>query len=65
MTWFVKSQKIYLELICSWLRSEIAKLTHILEAIEQTDDYQSEFIVNSLKLSEGEIRRLRKFINVN
>ncbi len=62
MEWCVKSQKIYLELIVSWLRSEIAKLTHILETIEQTDDYHSEFVNESLKSAEVELRRLRKFI---
>lgn len=65
MTGFVKSRKIYLELVVSWLRSEIAKLTHILETMEQTDNYQSEFINGSLKSAEVEMRRLRKFINVN
>lgn len=65
MGWLVKSQKIYLDLVVSWLRSEIAKLTHVLQTIEDTSDYHDEFIHESIKASEIGLRRVRKFIEVN
>ncbi len=65
MGWLVKPQKIYLELVVSWLRSEIAKLTHILATIEEVGDYREEFICGSIKTTEVELRRIRKFIDSN
>jgi len=65
MGWSVKSQRIYLELVVSWLRSEVAQLTHALERMEQTDNYHDEFVCESIKTAETGIRRIRKFIEAN
>ena len=65
MGWLVKSQRIYLDLLTSWLRSEIARLTHVLKTIEDTGDYHDEFIQESIKATEIGLRRIRKFVAVN
>ena len=78
MGWLVKPQKIYLDLAAgrlsdnnlfgqflSWLRSEIAKLTHVLTIIEETHDYNDEYIHESIKAAETGLRRIRKFIDAN
>jgi len=65
MEWLVKSQRIYLELVVSWLRSEVAQLTHALERMEQTGNYHDEFVHESIKTAEIGIRRIRKFIDAN
>ena len=65
MGWPVKPQKIYLELVTSWPRSEIARLTNVLTTIEETRDYHDSFIHESFKTAEVELRRIRKFIDAN
>ena len=65
MEWLVKPQKIYLDLLVNWLRSEIARLTHVLKTIEDTGDYHDEFIQESIKATEAGLRRIRKFIEFN
>ncbi len=65
MGWLVKPQKIYLDLVESWLRSEIARLTHVLKTVENTSNYHDEFIHESIKATEFGLRRIRKFIEVN
>ena len=65
MGWFVKPQEIYLDLVSSWLRSEIARLTQVLNTIEDTSDYHDEFICESIKASEAGLRRIRKFTEAN
>lgn len=65
MGWIVKPQKIFIDLVASWLRSEIACLTRVLSTIEQTHDYSDDFIKESIKTTEVELRRIRKFINFN
>ena len=65
MGWLVKSQKIYLDLVTSWLRSEIARLTHVLKTVEDTGDYHDEFIHESIKAAEVGLRRIRKFTDAN
>jgi hypothetical protein len=65
MGWLVKPQKIYVDLVASWLRSEIARLTHALKTIEDTGDYNDEFIYESLKVAETGLHRMRKFIGYN
>lgn len=54
-----------IDLVASWLRSEIAKLTHVLTTIEEAHDYHDEYIHESLKTTEIGIRRIRKFIDAN
>jgi hypothetical protein len=53
---------IYLEMVVSHLRNQIATLHHALEAIERTHDYEDAYFMESLKVVEGELRRLRKSI---
>ena len=65
MGWLVKPQRIYLDLVVSWLRSEVARLIHVLKTIEDTGDYHDEFINESIKTVESGLRRIRKFIQVN
>ncbi len=65
MGWLVKPQKIYTNLVASWLRSEIARLTHVLKITEDTGDYHDEFIHKSIKASEVGLRHIRRFIEVN
>ena len=65
MGWLVKPQKIYLDLVSSWLRSEIAKLTHVVTAIEETKDVHDAVVRESVKAAETGLSRIRKFINVN
>ena len=65
MGWLVKPQKIYTDLVASWLHSEIARLTHVLKMIEDTGDYHDEFMHESIKASEVGLRRIRKFTEAN
>ena len=65
MGWLVKPQKIYLDLVASWLRSEMAQLTHALKTIEDTGDYRDEFVYESIKTAESGLRSIRKFIEAN
>jgi hypothetical protein len=65
MGWFIKPQKIYLDLVTSWLRSEIARLTYVLTTIEQTGNYNDDFTQESIKTAEIGLHRIRKFINAN
>jgi hypothetical protein len=65
MGWLVKPQRIYLDLVVSWLRSEIARLTHVLKTIEDTSDYHDEFVHESIKDVEVALRRIRKFTEAN
>jgi len=65
MGWLVKPQKIYLDLVVSWLRSEIARLNHALRTIEETHDYHEDYIQETIKTAEISLRRIRKFIEVN
>lgn len=65
MGWLVKPQRIYLDLVASWLCSEIAKLTHVLTIIEETHDYHDEYVHESIKTAERSLRRIRKFVDTN
>ena len=65
MGWLVKPQKIYSDLVVSWLRLEIAKLTHALATIEETHDYHDDYIHETIKTAESEFHRIRKFIEAN
>ena len=65
MGWLVKPQKIYLDLVVSQLRSGIVKLSHVLVTIEGMHDYHDDYIKETLKTVETEIKRIRKFIDAN
>jgi len=65
MTWLLKPQKIYMELVTSRLRLDIARLTHVLASLEETNDYTDEYIHETIKTAEYGLRSLRKFIQSN
>jgi len=65
LNWLTKPQRIYIDLVVSWLRSEIARLNNTLETIERTQDYNDEYVKESIKIATIEMRRIRKFINAN
>lgn len=52
----------YIDRIATDLRTQIINLHNILETIERTHRYEDDFILQSLKESEADLRRLRKFI---
>ncbi|MCA9404457.1 MAG: hypothetical protein KC897_11785 [Candidatus Omnitrophica bacterium] len=52
----------YVDRVASDLRTQIINLHNILETIERTRRYTDDFILQSLKQTEGDLRRLRKFI---
>ena len=54
-----------LDVVVSHLRSQITTLHNTLETIEWTSLYQDEFVIFSLRNVEGELRSLRKFIDVD
>ena len=53
----------YLDMVASHLRSQIVVLHNTLETIERTHDYEEDYIIESFKTVENELRRLRKFID--
>jgi len=59
---FDKASSPLIDKVASNLRTQIINLHNILETIERTHQYEDGFIVESLKESETELRRLRKFI---
>lgn len=65
MVWPTKSNKIYLELVISWLRTEIERLSGVLATIERTQNYHEDYIFESIKSTEVAIRQIRKFIDAN
>lgn len=52
----------YIDRVASDLRTQIINLHNILETIERTHRYEDDYIMRSLKESESDLRRLRKFI---
>lgn len=65
MNWLTKPKKLYLDMVVSWLRSEIAKLSHVLMTIEDAQNYHNDFLIETIKTTETELRRIRKFIEAN
>ncbi|MBZ0165984.1 MAG: hypothetical protein K8I00_04190 [Candidatus Omnitrophica bacterium] len=59
---FDYSSGAHVDRIASDLRTQIINLHHILETIERTHRYEDDHILQSLKTSETDLRRLRKFI---
>ena len=53
----------YIELVASHLRSQVVIMHNVLGAIERDHDGEEEYIHESLRSVEYEIRRLRKFID--
>jgi len=55
----------YLEMVVGHIRAQIVLLSNVLETIERTHDYKEDYIKESLKTAESELRRLRKLIDVS
>ncbi|MDP8266785.1 MAG: hypothetical protein P9M07_07585 [Candidatus Aceula meridiana] len=65
MNWPTKSHSTYMDLVVSWLRSEIATLNNVLDTIVKNDSYSDEYVRESMKEAEVALKQIRKFINAN
>lgn len=65
MNWPIKPQKINLDLVLGWLRTETDKLNNVLNAIENEQSYNDDYIYDSIKSAEVALRQMRKFIDDN
>lgn len=63
MNRFDYSVSPYIDQVASNLRTQIINLHNILDAIERTHRCEDGYIVESLKESETELRRLRRLIS--
>ena len=54
----------YLEMVVSHLKEQLSKLQMVVEAIERNHGYEEDYIHESIKSVESELRRLRKLINL-
>lgn len=54
----------YIDLVSSYLRSQIVTLHKVLEQIERTHSYEEDYVIMAIREAEQELRRLRKFIDV-
>lgn len=62
MNRFEKSSSPMIDKVASNLRTQIINLHNILDSIERTHQYEDGYIRESLRESENELRRLRKFL---
>ena len=53
----------YLEMVVSHIREQILLLESVLETIERTHNYDGDYISESIKTAEAELRRLRRLID--
>jgi hypothetical protein len=53
----------YLDLVAYHLRSQIMMMTSMLETIERNHSYEDDYIRESIRTVEQELRRLRRFVN--
>jgi len=59
----IESQSnLYTDMVVSHLRSQIVAMHNVLETIERTHNYEDDYIAESIKTVETELRRLRKYI---
>lgn len=54
---------LYMDLVTSHLRRQITDLNSVLDTVERTNNYQDDFVQESIKTVERELHRLRKFIH--
>ena len=59
----VNKESPYLDLVASHMRSQILKLKNVLGTIERNHHYEENYICESIRTVEQELRRLRRFIN--
>lgn len=62
MAMYEYTSSSHIDRVTSDLRHQIINLHNILETIERTHRYEDDYILRSLKESETDLRRLRKFI---
>jgi hypothetical protein len=63
MNRLVNKESPYLDLVASHLRSQIMTMNSVLETIERNHSYEDDYIRESLRTVEQELRRLRRFVN--
>jgi len=51
-----------MDMVASHLRAQIVTLHNVLESMERHSSYREEYIIESIKSAENELRRLRKSI---
>lgn len=54
----------YLDMVVSHLREQLVKLQKVVETVERNHSYQEDYVYESIKSVESELRRLRKLINL-
>ena len=59
----VNKESPYLDLVASHLRSQIMTMHNVLETIERSHSYDDDYIGESMRTVEQELRRLRRFID--
>ena len=52
----------FVEIVTGHLSRQARQLQCVLDEIERTNSYESDYVTINLKMAESEIRRLRKFI---
>ena len=63
MNQLANKESPYLDLVASYLRSQIVMLHNVLETIERNHNYEDDYIYESIRAVEQELRRLRRFVN--
>ena len=58
-----RQSSLQVDIVARHLRSQIVTLHNVLEAIERVKDCEEDYIKESLRLVEIEIRRLRSLID--
>ena len=52
-----------LEFIMTHLRAQIASLGNVVETIERTHSYHDDYVRETLKIVEAEIRKLKRLLD--
>ena len=58
-----RSHAVSMDLVVSWMRSEIATLNNVLDTIVKNNNYNDVYVKETLKEVEIALRQMRKFIN--
>ena len=58
----MKQSGLHNDYLTSYLRDQITRLFGILGYIEDSENYDSEFIIESLKKTEQNLHNIRKFL---
>jgi hypothetical protein len=60
-----QKNKIYTDLVASWLRTEVGRLSTTLEHIEKSHTYDDEYVREAINAAEVSLRQINKFIKTN